>query len=326
MSKERYSVEIDGKVIGPGHPIYATAEIGINHNGDLGLAKKLIDMAYVCGCDAVKFQKRTVDLIYSPETLAKPRNVPISVIEKSLNRNAFDEKDTKRIMNLIENAKDSDEITVTTRDQKNMLEFGKKEYEEINRYCKNKGITWYASPWDLQSVDFLEEFDAPCYKIASASLTDKNLLDKIKKTGKPIILSTGMSTPNQIDNAVNFLGEKNLVLLSCVSTYPTMNPAEQNLGWIAYLKESYSCPIGYSGHEPNTRPTILAMALGAEAIERHITLTRTMWGSDHASSLEPQGLTKILSWRNDIPILIGNSEKRVLDSEIPIRDKLRGSK
>ncbi|MBU2576880.1 MAG: N-acetylneuraminate synthase family protein [Nanoarchaeota archaeon] len=284
------TVEIDGKIIGPGHPIYVIAEVGINHNGDIDICKKLIDMAVDSGCDAVKFQKRTVDIIYTKEELAKSRDSPFGN---------------------------------TNGDLKRGLEFGDKEYRQIDNYCKEKNITWFASPWDIPSVDFLEKFDVSCYKIASASLTDKGLLERIKATNKPIILSTGMSDAEQVRKAVDILGEDNLVLLSCVSAYPTLNLADQNLKVIETLKKSYSCPVGYSGHEPDTFPTLMAMALGANVIERHITLGRTMYGSDQASSLEKKGLEVICNRAKEIPRILGDGKKTVTDSEVPISAKLR---
>ena len=287
---EGKTVEIDGKKVGPGNPIYIIAEIGINHNGNMDICKKLIDMAVDSGCDAVKFQKRTIDIIYSKEELAKPRESPFGN---------------------------------TNGDLKRGLEFGEKEYRQIDKYCKEKNITWFASPWDIPSVDFLEKFDIPCYKIASASLTDKGLLEKIKTTNKPTILSTGMSDTDQIRRAVKILGEDNLILLSCVSSYPTTNLADQNLKVIETLKKEYSCPVGYSGHEADTFPTLMAMALGANVVERHITLGRTMYGSDQAASLERKGLEMICNRAKDIPLLLGDGIKKITDSEIPISAKLR---
>lgn len=287
--KTNKRVKIGNKWIGDGHPTFIVAEIGINHNGDLDIAKKLIDMAVFSGCDAVKFQKRTIELVYTPEELSRPRENPFGPTNGHLKRG---------------------------------LEFGKKEYKEIDRYCRQKNIMWFASPWDLKSVDFLEEFDVPCYKIASASLTDNALLQHIKSKGKPIILSTGMSDIQQIKHAVKILGEKDLILLHCTSTYPAQ-PHELNLNVIPWMKKTFNCPIGYSGHEVGIAPPLIAAVLGACLIERHITLDRTMWGSDHAASLEPNGLNKVV---RDIKLLshfLGDGKKRVLESEKPILEKLR---
>jgi N-acetylneuraminate synthase len=270
-------------------PTFIVAEIGINHNGDLNIAKKLIDMAVFAGCDAVKFQKRTVELVYTPEELAKPRENPFGPTNGHLKRG---------------------------------LEFGKKEYNEIDKYCRQKGIMWFASPWDVKSVDFLEGFDVPCYKIASASLTDHELLRYIKSKRKPMILSTGMSTIKQIKQAIKVLGEKNLILLHCTSTYPS-KPEELNLSVIPWMEKTFNCPIGYSGHEVGVAPAVMAALLGACLIERHITLDRSMWGSDQAASLEPNGLNRVVRDIRYMPIFLGDGKKTVFESEKPILEKLR---
>lgn len=288
-SRRNKKVKIGEVLVGNGHPTYIVAEIGINHNGSLEFAKELIDMAVDAGCDAVKFQKRTIELVYSPEELARPRDNPFGP---------------------------------TNGDLKRGLEFGKEQYTDIDRYCRKKGITWFASPWDEKSVDFLEKFDVPCYKIASACLTDDELLKHIKSKGKPIILSTGMSTVKQIRHAVDLIGEKDLVLLHCTSTYPA-KPEELNLKVIPWLKESFNCPIGYSGHETGVTQSIMATLLGACIVERHITLDRTMWGSDQAASLEPEGLRRVVRDIKLIPVSLGDGEKKVLKSEQPILQKLR---
>ncbi len=287
--KNKKRVKIGNKWVGDGHPTFIVAEIGINHNGDLNIAKKLIDMAVFAGCDAVKFQKRTVELVYTPEELAKPRENPFGP---------------------------------TNGDLKRGLEFGKKEYNEIDKYCKQRNIMWYASPWDIKSVDFLEEFDTPCYKIASPCLTDDKLLQYIQLKKKPILMSTGMSTVEQIKRAVKILGEKNLILLHCTSTYPA-KPEELNLNVIQWMKKTFNCPIGYSGHETGIVPPVMAALLGACVIERHITLDRAAWGSDHAASLEPNGLNKVVRDIRNMPLFLGNGKKRILESERPILEKLR---
>jgi len=282
-------VKIGEKLIGEGYPTFIVAEIGINHNGDVNLAKKLIDMAVFAGCDAVKFQKRTIELVYTPEELAKERESPFGT---------------------------------TNGDLKRGLEFGEKEYQEIDRYCKERGIIWFASPWDVRSVDFLEKFNVPCYKIASPCLTDDELLKYVKSKGKPIILSTGMSTEEEIKRAVKILGEKNLVVLHCTSTYPS-KLEELNLKVINWLKKEFNCPVGYSGHETGIVEPVMAVVLGACVVEKHITLDRAMWGSDHAASLEPNGLNRLVRDIRNLPVCLGNGEKRVYDSEIPIIQKLR---
>lgn len=285
----RKEVKIANKTIGDNHPCFVTAEIGINHNGSVAQAKKLIDMAVSAGCDAVKFQKRTVDVVYTQEELAKERQ---SVFGN------------------------------TNGDLKRGLEFGFEQYKEIDEYCKEKNIIWYASCWDEQSVDFIEQFNPPCYKIASASLTDDNLLKYTKKMGKPIFLATGMSTLEQIQHAVDILGEDDLIIYHCTSTYPTKSN-EINLNVIPVLREKYSCPIGFSGHERGILPTIMSVVLGANAIERHITIDRTLWGSDQAASLEYDGINRIVRDVHQIKTILGDGKKVVYESEKPIIQKLR---
>lgn len=283
------TIKIANRLIGDGQPCFITAEVGINHNGSLKIAKKLIDLAVQTKCDAVKFQKRTVDVVYTPEELAKERE---SVFGK------------------------------TNGDLKRGLEFGYDEYKEIDRYCKEKGIMWYASCWDKGSVDFIEQFNPPCYKIASASLTDDELLRYTKSKGKPIMLATGMSTVEQIDHAVDVLGRDNLLIYHCTSTYPTENE-EINLNVIPFLKERYGCPVGFSGHEKGIFPTILSTVLGACAVERHITIDRTLWGSDQAASLEFDGLNRIVRDIRQANTIMGDGVKKVYNSELPIIKKLR---
>ena len=210
----------------------------------------------------------------------------------------------------------------TNGDLKRGLEFGLEQYKEIDKYCKEKGIIWYASCWDKASVDFIEQFNPPCYKIASASLTDDELLKYTRSKGKPIFLATGMSTLEQIKHAVEVLGEDDLILYHCTSTYPTVNE-EINLRVITKLRELYSCPVGFSGHEKGILPTILSAMLGTNAVERHITIDRTLWGSDQAASLEYNGLFRVVRDIRQIKTILGDGEKRVYSSELPIIDKLR---
>lgn len=282
-------VNIGGKLVGPGQPCYVTAEIGINHNGDLNLARRLISASVLAGCDAVKFQKRTIDVVYTAEELSRPRENP------------FGE---------------------TNGDLKHGLEFDQSAYEEISEYCKTHEIDWFASCWDEASVDFIEAFDPPCYKIASASLTDDNLLRHHRQTGKPIVLSTGMSTLEQIDHAVEVLGTNDLVVLHATSTYPS-KPEELNLHCIQTFMDRYQVPIGYSGHEVGLPTTSAARALGACFIERHISLDRSMWGSDQAASVEPIGFTRLVAQIRAIEAALGDGKKVVYDSEQPIIEKLR---
>ena len=249
----------------------------------------MIDIAVTTGCDAVKFQKRTVDVVYTKEELAKERS---SVFGN------------------------------TNGDLKRGLEFGYNEYSEIDRYCKEKGILWFASCWDEKSVDFIEQFNPPCYKIASASLTDSNLLRYTKSKNKPILLSTGMSTMDEIHRALSILGTDNLIIYHCTSTYPS-NADEMNLNVIKTFKEEFNCPIGYSGHERGVTPSVLAVALGANSVERHITTDRTNWGSDQAASLEMAGLFHMIRDIRQVPALLGDGKKVVYKRELPIIEKLR---
>ena len=282
-------VRLGDRLVGDGHPCFVIAEIGINHNGDTHIARQLIDVASFAGCEAVKFQKRTIDVVYTPEELAKPRETP------------FGE---------------------TNGDLKRGLEFGQSEYQQIDEYCRNKPIAWTASCWDEASVDFIDQFNPPFYKIASASLTDDALLRHTRAKGKPIVLSTGMSTLDQIDHAVEMLGTENLVLLHCCSTYPAQY-AELNLRVIPTFRERYGVPIGYSGHETGIASSVAAAALGACVVERHVTMDRSLWGSDHAASLEPNGIMRVVRDIRLVEMALGDGVKSVVPSEIPIMKKLR---
>ena len=268
---------------------FIIAEIGINHNGDINLAKKLIKMAHDLGADAVKFQKRTVDVVYTQHELEMERPNPFGN---------------------------------TNGDLKRGLEFGYDEYREIDEYCKSLSILWFASCWDEESVDFIEQFNPPCHKIASACLTNDKLISYIKNKGRPILLATGMSTQEQIDHAVDILGQDNLVIMHCTSTYPS-SEAELNLNVIPNYMEKYECPIGYSGHEKGVFPSVLAASMGACAIERHITTDRTLWGSDHPASLEPEGLRRLIRDIRLLNTIKGDGKKVVYESELPIIKKLR---
>jgi N-acetylneuraminate synthase len=284
------SVEVGQKPVGPGNPCYLVAEIGINHNGDIELARMLIQLAKRAGFDAVKFQKRTIEVVYTPEELAKPREHPWGT---------------------------------TNGDLKRRLELGQAQYEEIDSFAREIGIAWFASCWDEASVDFIDQFDPPAYKIASPSLTDDVLLSHVRSKGKPVILSTGMSTLPQIDHALDVLGKENLVLLHSVSTYPAKYE-ELNLGCIRTLKSRYSeVPIGYSGHETGLASSVAAVALGACMIERHITLDRSMFGTDQAASLGPSGFEKLIRDIRLAETSMGDGIKRILETEVPIMKKLR---
>lgn len=284
------SVRVGEHEFGEGAPVYVIAEIGLNHNGDVEIAKRLIDMAAAAGAQAVKFQKRTPE-ISTPEHMKDvPRETPWG--------------------------------TMSYLEYRYRVEFERPQYEEIARHAASLGLDWFASPWDEPSVDFLEELDVVAHKVASASLTDSGLLRRLASTRKPIILSTGMSTIEQIDAAVELLGTERLVLLHATSTYP-LPPEEANLRTITTLRERYRVPVGYSGHEPGLQISLAAVALGAVAVERHVTLDRTMWGSDQAASLEPRGFTTLV---RDIRILekaLGDGVKRVFPGELAPLSKLR---
>jgi N-acetylneuraminate synthase len=282
-------VKIGDKIVGKGRPCYVVAEIGINHNGDVAIAKELIDVAARAGCDAVKFQKRTVEVVYTPAELAKPRDNPFGP---------------------------------TNGDLKRALEFGLKEYQAIDAHCRERGIAWFASCWDEGAVDFIDQFHPPAYKIASASLTDDRLLAHTRAKGKPIILSTGMSTMEQIEHAVEVLGKTGLVILHSCSTYPA-HYDELNLRVIPVLQKRFGVPVGYSGHETGIPSSACTVAMGACMIERHVTLDRSMWGSDQAASLEPNGVTRLVRDVRLIETSLGDGVKRVLDRELPIMEKLR---
>jgi N-acetylneuraminate synthase len=267
------------------------AEIGINHNGSLEVAKKLIDGAVLSGADAVKFQKRTPEKCVPREQWNVERDTPWG--------------------------------RMTYIDYRRRMEFGETEFAAIDRHCRDRGIAWFASSWDDESVDFMERFDPPCHKAASASLTDHDLLRKMRSTGRPIMLSTGMSTMQEIEEAVGVVGEDQLLLAHATSTYPCPLP-ELNLRMIDTLKRRFAdCPIGYSGHETGLAPTWAAVALGATFVERHITLDRAMWGSDQAASVEIGGLMRLVSNIRDIERSFGDGIKRVYAEELPQIEKLR---
>lgn len=284
------SILIGQRAVGLGNPVYIIAEIGLNHNGDLNIAKKLVDAAVLAGCDAVKFQKRTPELCVPPEQRNIQRETPWGIM--------------------------------TYMEYRNHVEFGFEDYAEVDRYCQEKGIAWFASCWDEPSVDFIDQFNPPCYKMASASLTDEALLKYTASKGKPIILSTGMSTMDEIGKAVFLLSKNKLLLAHATSTYPC-RPEELNLRMIQTLQKEFDLPVGYSGHEVGLQTTDAAVALGACFVERHITLDRAMWGSDQAASVEPGGFARLVRDIRVIEKALGDGIKKVYDSEIPIRKKLR---
>ena len=314
-------IEIGDRVVGSGEPTFIIAEIGINHNGSVAIAKQLIDLAVQNGCQAVKFQKRTVETVYTAEELAKSRVFDESFMIHAGERAERYEVDPLRKEDRARLAKDK--TNTTNGDLKRILEFGSAEYRDIDSYCKNKGIMWTASPWDEASAAFLETFNVPFYKIGSASLTDAGLLKAIKKTGKPVVLSTGMSTMEQVHKAVELLKGSPLAILHCVSTYPSKDE-ELNLRMIGVLQKEFpTTPIGYSGHENGSTLAVCVVALGACIVERHITLDRTMPGSDQAASLEPFRLELMIVNIRRLERALGDGVKRVLPTEHPILDKLR---
>jgi N-acetylneuraminate synthase len=283
-------LKIGDQMVGDGHPTYIIGEIGINHNGDLEVAKQLIDLAKWAGVDAVKFQKRTPELAVPKDQRDKMRETPWGYI--------------------------------SYMDYRYKVEFEEEQYREIDAHCKAKGIDWFVSAWDEPSVDFMEAFDPSCYKIPSASLTDHKLLSHIKATGRPIILSTGMSTIEEINETMALLGNDNVMLTHATSTYPC-DPEELNLQMIQTLKDSFPVPVGYSGHEVGLVLSAVAVAMGACLIERHITLDRSMWGSDQAASVEPGGLQKLVKYIRVTEKSMGDGVKKVYESEMPSREKLR---
>lgn len=271
---------------------FITAEIGINHNGDLNLAKKLIDSAVVAGCDAVKFQKRTVDKVYTQEYLSQSRTSPWGN---------------------------------TQRAQKEGLEFGKKEYDEIDAYCREKGVEWYASAWDIDSQKFLQQYGCKYNKVASAMLTNKELLEEIAKEGKYTYIATGMSTFEEIDRAVEIFKKYQCPyeLMHCNSTYP-MPIEDANLKIIKVLSEKYQCKVGYSGHEEGTLVSTCAVAAGATSIERHITIDKTMYGSDQKASIEPYELCRLVKDIRETEKIMGTGKKMLSAAEEEVKRKLRG--
>jgi len=287
-SRERL---IGDRPVGPAHPVYVTAEIGLNHNGSVDTALQLIDVALAAGVDAVKFQKRT-------PTICTPR----------------DQWDVER---------ETPWGRMKYIDYRHRIEFGTDEFEVIDDYCRDKGIQWFASPWDVPSVEFLNEFEVPAHKVASACLTDDELLRAMRASGRTVILSTGMSTPAQIRHAVEVLGSNNVILCHATSTYPAAND-ELNLRMINTLQAEFpNVPIGYSGHERGLQTTVAAAALGACFLERHITLDRTMWGSDQAASLEPAGLSRLVRDVRVISEALGDGVKQVYEGEYAAMRKLR---
>ena len=283
-------MKIGNRMVGDGHPTYIIAEIGINHNGDLDTAKEMIMAAKDCGVDAIKLQKRTPELCVPKEQRDLMRETPWGYI--------------------------------TYMAYRERVEFGEAEYREIDKLCKELDIDWFVSVWDEPSVDFIEAFNPVCYKLPSASLTDHNLLRKVRATGRPMIVSTGMSTADQITDAVAAIGTDNLAITHSTSTYPC-DPQELNLKMIQTLKDQFPCPIGYSGHEVGLITSVVAVSMGACIVERHFTLDRSMWGSDQAASVEPGGFRRLVKYIRVTEMALGDGVKRVYDSEKSSMKKLR---
>lgn len=284
------TLELLGRPVGDGHPVYVIAEIGINHNGDMDITKRLIDVAKSCGCDAVKFQKRNPEKCVPADQRSRMRETPWGYI--------------------------------SYMDYRYKVEFTLEQYQQIDNYCRAQKVQWFVSCWDPDSVDFMMQFKTPCIKIPSASLTDKELLESVKASGVPVMLSTGMSNVAQIEAAVKLLGTERLLLAHATSTYPC--PKEElNLRAIPVLQAKYDCPIGYSGHEVGLATTVAAVALGATFVERHITLDRAMWGSDQAASIEPGGFRRLVKDIRSIEAALGDGVKQVYPSEVAAASRLR---
>jgi len=284
-------IKIDSRMVGDGHPAFIVAEIGINHNGDLNIAKELIRAAKDAGVDAVKFQKRTPELCVPADQRNQMRETPWGYI--------------------------------TYFEYRRKIEFGEEEYREIDRLCKELGLMWFASVWDQEALNFMEKMNAICYKIPSACLTDHELLRRVRLTGKPMLLSTGMSTGEEINYAVEVVGLENLLICHSTSSYPC-DPSELNLRMIETLRIKYpACPIGYSGHEVGLITSVVAVALGACLVERHFTLDRAMWGSDQSASVEPTGFQRLVKYIRVTEVSLGDGVKKVYDSEMPSMKRLR---
>jgi N-acetylneuraminate synthase len=283
-------IKIGDRWVGDGHPTYIVAEIGINHNGSVEVARELIKSSFEAGADAVKFQKRTPEICVPDHQKSQMRDTPWGYI--------------------------------SYLDYRHRVEFNQDQYAEIDRYCQSLGIDWLASAWDIPSLEFIDAFNPPAHKVPSALLTDHRLLRALKDTGRPVILSTGMSTMAEIDAAVALLDMDNLLICHTTSSYPCP-PEELNLRMIPTLKDKFSCPVGYSGHEVGLVPSALAVAMGACLVERHVTLDRAMWGSDQAASVEPQGVRTLVKYIRVTEKALGDGEKQVYESEQSSLDKLR---
>ena len=284
------NIRIGNRILGEDQPAFIIAEIGINHNGDLDTALRLVDVAASAGCDAVKFQKRTPELCVPEDQQGVMRDTPWG--------------------------------RISYLDYRRRVEFGEEEYAAIDCHCRQKGILWFASCWDIPSADFIQQFDPPAYKIASATLTDHALVRHINKKFRPVILSTGMSTMEEIRESVSLIPKDRLVVAHSTSSYACSNE-ELNLRMIRTLKQELKCLVGYSGHEDDILPSCLAVSLGAVLVERHITLDREMWGTDHRASLVPEDLHRLVADIRQSEEALGDGVKRVYETELPSMAKLR---
>lgn len=316
-------VPIGNHLIGPDQPVYIVAEIGINHNGDMEIAKRLIDLAIVAGAQAIKLQTRTVEIVYGPAELAKPRPVPKTLLQNAIKRSVLPVESVRRL-------EDSDFENSTNGDLKRALEFTDSELQEIDVYCSKKGIAWFTSCWDVPSVERIERlFKVPCHKIASPCNEDTELLRAVQATGKPIILSTGMTHMAGVEWAVRTIGKERLVVLHCTSVYPKGTEAGEeilrsiNLRGIGALRESLAVPVGFSSHDSGIMPSYAAAALGAVILEKHITLERSMWGSDQGSSLEPIPFTNLCRMVRELHIAMGDGQIVIYPGEEEVAKKLR---
>lgn len=319
------NIKINDRSIGPGHPVFFIAEIGINHNGSCDMALRLIDQAVEAGAEAVKFQKRDVPVVYSPEELSKPRQFDPSIIKNAMDRMkiegieypVFPPENLKRLLG-------TEDPVTTNGDLKYALEFGRKEYDLINTHCKENGITWSASSWDGQSAHFINGFeDVAWLKIASACLTHVDLLQRVRAKKKPVIISTGGCTIGQIEKAIEVLGLEDLVILHCTAEYPPVDN-HMNLRFMEVLRTMYpGVPIGYSSHSTDILPPITAVAMGACIIEAHLTLDRNLPGSDHKASLTPDQFKEMVDQSRRIEAMKGTGVKQVWDGERKIMEKLR---
>ncbi len=284
-------MRVGDRTVGEGSPVFFIGEIGINHNGSLELAQRIIDMAVLCGVNVVKFQKRDPELAVPAHMRDQPRETPWG--------------------------------EMSYLDYKRRLEFGRTEYDVLDAYCRERGVLWTASPWDLPSAEFVESYEVPFHKVPSAHLTNRELLEYLRDTGRPVFLSTGMSTEAEIDRAVELLAGTGICLLHCNSSYPARHE-ELNLRYLARLRERYpQAVIGYSGHEQGISASLVAATLGARVIERHITTDRSQWGTDQAASLEFPGLRRLVRDLHNLPLWLGDGRKVVTEAECAVKAKLR---